>query len=107
ALAHLGHRVASEIAGAIVEIAWGWNGTRFEHVCRSNIDLLVLDAFGEDGERPWSAALVEGASLHHGGVDALPAALAARARQIGIVGCWVHPLAVVPNEPATAAVVVW
>jgi diguanylate cyclase (GGDEF)-like protein len=106
-LGHLAHMVASEIAGAIVEIAWGWDGTQFAHVCRSDIDLLVLDDLADDGERPWSAALAEGTSRHFDAVGALPSDIAARAREIGIVGCWMHPLVVVPGETPTAAVVVW
>jgi diguanylate cyclase (GGDEF)-like protein len=106
-LGHLAHMVASEIAGAIVEIAWGWDGKQFSHVCRSDIDLLVLDDLADDGERPWSAALVEGTSRQFDAVGALPTAIASRAQEIGIVGCWMHPLVVVPGEAPTAAVVVW
>jgi diguanylate cyclase (GGDEF)-like protein/PAS domain S-box-containing protein len=106
-LGHLAHMVASEIAGAIVEIGWGWGGNSFEQVCRSDVDLLALDGFGGDHARPWSVALATGTSLQHDGLDTLPPAMAARADELGIVGCWVHPLAVLPDEPATAAVVVW
>jgi diguanylate cyclase (GGDEF)-like protein len=105
-LGHLADMVASEIAGARVEIAWGWDGAAFAGVCRSQVELLARDD-GSHGDRPWRDAIADSSSRMFDDVDALPAPLAARARELGVVGCWIQPLAVGPNEAPTAAVVVW
>jgi diguanylate cyclase (GGDEF)-like protein/PAS domain S-box-containing protein len=104
-LAHLSAMVASEIAGAIVEIAWDWDGDRFADVSRTGVDLLTRD--DGTGDRPWVATLAEGESRFHDDVTTLSPVMAARARELGIIGSWIHPVAVGPGEPPTAAVVVW
>ena len=106
-LGHLSAMVASEIAGAIVEIAWGWDGARFAGVSRTGVDLLTRDDVDPPGDRPWVTTLLEGTARFHDDVDTLRPAMAARAHELGIIGCWLHPVTVDPGEPPTAVVVVW
>jgi PAS domain S-box-containing protein len=53
---HIARMVASEIAGADVEIAWAWDGRVFESAAGSRIALLGHDDGGPGG-RPWADAL--------------------------------------------------
>ena len=75
------------------------NGHRFAGVCRSPIDLLARDDGSGPGERPWGAAIAEAASRSHDDVATLPPAIAARARELGVLGCW---LGCWPGETGSA-----
>jgi len=105
-LVHLADMVASEIAGATVEIGWAWDGDAFAGITGNAGGILARDD-GSPGERPWAAAMSTADSVATEAIDALPAPIAAAATAAGTTGCWVHPLAVVPGERPTAAVVVW
>ena len=105
-LGHLAEMVASEIAGATVEIGWEWDGAVFAQVTGADVAVLSADD-GSHGDRPWETAIASGDALAHNDVSALPIAVAARAREFGFIGCWVQPIAAAPSIPPSAAVVVW
>jgi diguanylate cyclase (GGDEF)-like protein/PAS domain S-box-containing protein len=98
--------VASEIAGADVEIAWGWDGQAFAGAAASHVGMLERDEHDEHGERPWASALAQRTDI---GCEAaeLPPRIAGAATGAGVTSCWAHPIAVVPGEAPTAVVVVW
>lgn len=114
-LAHVACTVASEIAGAEVEIAWGWDGDSFEGTAGSGVDLLGrddgADAAGGDGsagaERPWATALATGGPAGPVPIADLPEPISTAAAAAGITGCWAHAIAVVADEAPSAVVVVW
>ena len=107
-LGHLASMVASEIAGATVEIGWDWDGAVFGGIAGGDVGLLGTDADGAvAGERPWASALATGTPTSHDDLSTLPPAVAERARAQGFIACWVQPIASTPSEPASAAVVVW
>jgi diguanylate cyclase (GGDEF)-like protein len=105
ALGHLADMVASEIAGAVVEIGWGWDGTHFVDVGGADIGLLGLDV--ASGSRPWADAIASRAAVANDDISTLPAPIAGRAAEHGIVGCWAQPIAAQVSDAPTAAVVVW
>jgi diguanylate cyclase (GGDEF)-like protein/PAS domain S-box-containing protein len=105
-LGHLADMVASEIAGAAVEVGWDWDGRTFAHVAGADVKILAADD-GDDGDRPWARAIASGDAHTHDRLVTLPPAVAARARELGFIGCWVQPIAVAPSLPPSAAVVVW
>jgi diguanylate cyclase (GGDEF)-like protein/PAS domain S-box-containing protein len=109
-LGHLADMVASEIAGAVVEIGWGWDVVdpgRFMDVAGADIGLLGADVGGEAGTRPWADAIAARAACASDDIAVLPAAVARRAEEHGIVGVWAHPIAAQIGEAPSAAVVVW
>lgn len=105
-LGHLAEMVASEIAGATVEVGWGWDGSRFAHVAGADVGMLIADD-GSTGIRPWARALAYGDALAHDNVATMPAPVAERARELGFVGCWIQPISAAADATPTAAVVVW
>lgn len=105
-LGHLAEMVASEIAGATIEIGWDWDGTSFGRLAGADVGVLAADD-GADGERPWAGAIASGDALAANDLSVLPPAVAARARRLGFRACWVQPIAVAPGVPPSAAVVVW
>ena len=98
--------VASEIAGADVEIAWGWDGDAFAGAAASHLALLERDVADESGARPWSSAFTDRSDVGCG-VEELPPTIAAAATAGGITSCWAHPIGVVSGEAPTAVVLVW
>ena len=105
-LTHVARMVASEIAGAAVEIGWGWDGERFEGVVGSGVALLERDD-GAYGDRPWAVALRVGSLDVQATAPELPPAVATAAADAGVTGCWAHAISVVAGEAPSAAVVVW
>jgi diguanylate cyclase (GGDEF)-like protein/PAS domain S-box-containing protein len=105
-LGHLAEMVASEIAGSTVEIGWDWDGAAFAHVAGADVAVLSVDD-GSDGDRPWGTAIGRGDAVAHDDLSTLPPVVAARARELGFIGCWVQPIAATPNAAPSAAVVVW
>ncbi len=105
-LGHFAKMVASEIAGSTVEIGWEWDGTVFAHVTGADAGALDSDD-GSPGDRPWETAIASGDAHAHAGLSTLPSAIAARARELGFLGCWVQPIVIAPGIAPSAAVVVW
>lgn len=106
-LGHLAEMVASEIAGATVEIGWDWDGTRFANVGGADVGVLATDDGDSGGDRPWATAISYRDALAHENVSRLPVPVAARAAALGFVACWVQPITVAPSTTPTAAAVVW
>lgn len=105
-LGHLAEMVASEIAGATVEVGWEWDGTLFAHV--AGTDLAVLEADdGSPGNRPWASAIASGEAIALNDLSELPRPVVDRARQLDFLGCWVQPISASPGSAPSAAVVVW
>ena len=63
-LGHLADMVATEIAGATVEIGWGWDGTTFAHTAGPDIGVLGVDDH-RPGVRPWKMAISSGQACGH------------------------------------------
>ena len=105
-LGHLAQMVASEIAGATVEIGWDWDGSTFRRVAGADVAMLAADD-STAGTRPWADALTSGTARAHDDIPTLPAPMAARGQALGFLGCWVQPITTTTNIAASAAVVVW
>jgi diguanylate cyclase (GGDEF)-like protein/PAS domain S-box-containing protein len=101
-LVHLVATLQQSIPRCVVAIGAGWQGDRFAMAAGDGVDLLVPDPAS-----PWGRALETGRDVLISNPSELPAALAAVARERGLVSCWVHPVSVPGDDRPGAALVMW
>ena len=76
---HLAEMVASEIAGATVEIGWEWQDQAFARIAGADVRMLTADDGSVVGDRPWQTAIRSGDAHALDDLSMLPPAVAARA----------------------------
>jgi diguanylate cyclase (GGDEF)-like protein/PAS domain S-box-containing protein len=90
------------IPRCVVAVGDRWQDGRFAVTAGDGVDLLV-----DDPDSPWARAVATGEDVVVRDLDGLPPVVAARARERGLVSCWVHPVAVPGDDGPAAALVMW
>ena len=105
-LAELATMLEQDLANAAVEVAHGWDGTRFAQVCTGSVALL-RDLDEHPTTAPWAIALRSGNPVVDEDLATVPPSLRAAAAALGVTAVGVHPVRPRPEAPATAAVLIW